>query len=168
MSEFKLKVSIGNANIELEGEGELVCKFFQELRENGLGELAKTSIMNTLENGNTTSENPIATQFSTDVNKDSTNYPTLNDIALSDKIKGEQNWVLIYALYASEFGAQSVTKKAIRQMYATTKRATSTRSKNLSTNMKKLVSNQFLSALNNTNFIITDNGKAHAKALLGV
>ena len=33
---FKLRVCIGNANIELEGEGELVHTIFSELRENGL------------------------------------------------------------------------------------------------------------------------------------
>ena len=37
---FKLIVCIGNANIELEGEGELVHTIFSELRENGLGNLS--------------------------------------------------------------------------------------------------------------------------------
>ena len=37
---FKLRVCIGNANIELEGEGELVHTIFSELRENGLGNLS--------------------------------------------------------------------------------------------------------------------------------
>ena len=35
---FKLKVCIGNANIELEGEGNLVHTIFSELREDGLGD----------------------------------------------------------------------------------------------------------------------------------
>lgn len=40
---FKLKVCIGNANIELEGEGNLVHTIFSELREDGLGKLSKFS-----------------------------------------------------------------------------------------------------------------------------
>ena len=40
---FKLKVCIGNANIELEGEGNLVHTIFSELREDDLGKLSKFS-----------------------------------------------------------------------------------------------------------------------------
>lgn len=41
MSDFKLNVSIGDVSIQLEGEGSLVQTIFNELRENGLGELNK-------------------------------------------------------------------------------------------------------------------------------
>lgn len=40
---FKLKVCIGDANVELEGNGDLVHTIFVELRENGLGKLSDTS-----------------------------------------------------------------------------------------------------------------------------
>lgn len=40
MSDFKLKIIIGDAQIELEGEGELVHTMFRELRESGLGNIS--------------------------------------------------------------------------------------------------------------------------------
>lgn len=39
---FKLRVCVGNANIELEGEGELVHTIFSELRENGCANCSLT------------------------------------------------------------------------------------------------------------------------------
>ena len=39
MDIFKLRVTVGDAQIELEGNGELVHTIFQELRDNGLGKL---------------------------------------------------------------------------------------------------------------------------------
>ena len=41
MEGFKLKVSVGGAQIELEGSGDQVVALFQELREKGLGVLGE-------------------------------------------------------------------------------------------------------------------------------
>lgn len=44
---FKLRVCIGDANIELEGDGNLVHTIFSELREDGLGKLSAPIKTNT-------------------------------------------------------------------------------------------------------------------------
>lgn len=174
MTDFKLKVSIGTTNIELEGESELVNKFFNEIRDNGLGKLAEFHIAPVLQN-----ELQTETEISKDnVNQTKTtetivdnacsNYPTLKDIVLSNKIKKESNWILVYTLYATEFGTKAVSKKEISSMYKKTNRQTSARSKNFATNIKKLVTDKLISAINDNDFIITDKGKEEAKKLLGI
>lgn len=39
MSEIGLKIQIGNTNIELTGEAEIVKNIFNDIRENGLGKI---------------------------------------------------------------------------------------------------------------------------------
>lgn len=173
MSEFKLRVSIGSANIELEGESELVNKFFGEIRENGLGKLAEFHIAPIQHNESTeiTSNQDIANQLqytNAVVENPSFNYPTLKDIVLSNKIKKETNWILIYTLYATDFGTKAVPKKEISSMYKSTNRYTPTRSKNFAANIKKLVTDKLISAINDNDFIITDKGKEEANKLLGI
>ncbi len=52
MSELQLKITMGNIDINLQGEGELVYKIFKELREEGLGSLQKGQAHSTLSKGN--------------------------------------------------------------------------------------------------------------------
>ena len=174
MTDFKLKVSIGSANIELEGDSELVNKFFNEIRDKGLGKLAEFRILPNLQG-----ESPIGTEMNQDnvnqikpievvVDSACSNYPTLKDIVLSNKVKKEPNWILVYTLYATEFGTKAVSKKEISLMYKKTNRYTSARSKNFAANIKKLVTDKLISAINDNDFIITDKGKEEAKKLLGI
>ena len=87
---------------------------------------------------------------------------------LSNKIKKETNWILIYTLYATDFGTKAVSKKEISSMYKSTNRYTTTRSKNFAANIKKLVTDKLISAINDNDFIITDKGKEEANKLLGI
>ncbi len=171
MADFKFKVSIGSANIELEGDSELVKDFFNELRVNGLGKLSEFNFMNA------TKETVIVPNCQSAISSDNIetnnanvddNYPTLNDIVLSNKIKTESNWILIYTLYATDFGKKAVAKKEISSMYKTTNRQTSARSKNFATNIKKLVTDKLISSINDNDFIITEKGKEEANKLLGI
>lgn len=52
MSELQLKITMGNIDINLQGEGEIVYKIFKELREEGLGSLQKGQAHSTLSKGN--------------------------------------------------------------------------------------------------------------------
>lgn len=49
MSELQLKISMGDIDINLQGEGEIVYKVFKELREEGLGALHKIQTHSTLQ-----------------------------------------------------------------------------------------------------------------------
>ena len=53
-------------------------------------------------------------------------------------------------------------------MYKKTNRYTSARSKNFAANIKKLVTDKLISAINDNDFIITDKGKEESKKLLGI
>lgn len=170
MSEFKLRVSIGSANIELEGESELVNKFFTEIRENGLGKLADFNIQEqkhitlTDVQANSPCKN-LQENYHSQCNEQ---YPSIQDIVLKNNVKTESDWVLVYAFYASNYGTKAIAKKEIKQMYKVTNRYTKARDGNFVTNIKKLVTSNFISALNDTDFIITDNGKAEITKILGI
>lgn len=46
MSELQIKITIGEADIFLQGEGELVYKVFSDIRQNGIGKLNCQSVFN--------------------------------------------------------------------------------------------------------------------------
>lgn len=141
---FKLRVCIGNANIELEGEGELVHTIFSELRENGLGNLSVSVdthqvSQNVVDNkiDITQGENDRQVDESEQIRTGSIKLPNIKDIVMKDLPKTETEWLLIYALYASEEGTSAFTAETLRQLYHDSNRFTETRNKNFSTNLKK-------------------------------
>ena len=56
MSELQLKITMGDIDINLQGEGDLVYKIFKELREEGLGSLQKGQAHSTLPKGNSAND----------------------------------------------------------------------------------------------------------------
>lgn len=178
MSEiFKLKVCIGDANIELEGDGTLVHTIFSELRENGLGKLGTPVLM--LPRNETVDEAP-ATKIeeiipaaknenvdTLSLNQTSINsLPNIKDVVLKNLPKTEAEWVLVYALYASEEGNKVFTAEDIRQMYHTSNRFTDARNKNFATNIKKAVTSSWFITVNNTEYSLIEGGKALAYEIL--
>lgn len=107
---FKLKINIGDANIELEGESSLVHTIFTELRDKGLGLISKQSRENSLtndkENFTFDTENIEDKTVSHEKTEDTTSIklPNIKDIVMKNLPKTEAEWVLIYALYASDEG----------------------------------------------------------------
>lgn len=166
---FKLKISVGNANVELEGNGTLVHTLFSELREFGLGKLSNgeptvqptpvqqdnsKSITQEIEQ----SENKILNQ---EQNK-SLSLPNIKDIVMKDLPKTEAEWVLVYALYASEEGKKTFTADNLRQKYHDTNRFTENRSKNFATNLKKAVAENWFTCINENDYALSEVGKTAA------
>lgn len=171
MSEmFKLKISIGNANVELEGDGNLVHTIFTELREQGLGQLSThNSYSSFVENNNTElpDENTdVTVHHQTAVDTDSFIKPNIKDVVIKDLPNSESEWVLIYALYASEEGTSTFTSDDLRQMYKESNRMTDVRNKNFSTNVKKAVSSDWFTTVNSTEYALTAKGKSFALDIL--
>lgn len=169
MSDFKLKIVIGDAQIELEGEGELVHTIFQEIKDSGLGKF--TSLV---QDGHKDAVRPSATSPS-DANKgvsDSSEessapkLPLLQDVVLQGKPKTEVEWLLIYAAYASNWGSNLFTREDLRVKYTETKRITPTRNKNFATNFKSLSIAQYISANNDTEYRLTQMGVQKAKDIV--
>ena len=171
MSDFKLNISIGDVSIQLEGEGDLVQTIFNELRENGLGELnkipviPKTSIPCT-ESETRNSLSAVSTNCEeTNIVKDNEKYPSLKEVALKSLPKSETEWILLYAFYASDFGKKSVSRSEIKEMYNITNRMTTSRSNNFFNSLTSAVSNNYLTVLNNDEYTVRQEGKDRVKDL---
>lgn len=159
MSDFRLKIQIGNADIELQGEGELVHKIFSELREDGLGALSISAKIQTNPYQDNMNDTVSTEEENGSLKGQVENFPAIEDIILKNMPKTEVEWILIYAFYASNFASQPVSRKNIKDMYNTTKRLTETRSKNFASNIQSLASNNFINAVNADDYIITETGK---------
>lgn len=174
---FKLKVCVGDANIELEGDGKLVHTIFSELRENGLGKLGTPELMlsryeeaNELPITKIEETAPVTNNQNVDAHshkqKSAILLPNIKDVALKNLPKTEAEWVLVYALYASDEGKKAFTADDVRQMYHGSNRFTDTRSKNFATNIKKAVTSNWFITINDTEYSLTDCGKALAYEIL--
>lgn len=108
---LKLKINIGNANVELEGEGSLVHTIFSELREFGLGKLsncepASHSLGQQNNTKDTTREDEQEEAVTQEAKEKTIEIPNIKDIVMKNLPKTEAEWVLVYALYASNMGSQ--------------------------------------------------------------
>jgi hypothetical protein len=168
MSELKLKVSFDNSNIELEGEGELVCTLFRELRDNGLGLLttSKKIVSSTdrvandegYEQGNETDvEETISEEY---------HLPSLSNLVMTAPKLMESDWLLIYALYCTDNGTRTFTHTDLKKKYDETNRNTDARKKNFAANMKALVSGKLIEKLNGMDYKLTALGKEKAERLI--
>ncbi|MTD40053.1 hypothetical protein GIX45_15840 [Erwinia sp. CPCC 100877] len=171
-----MKVIIDNAQIELEGDSATVYKIFQELKEQGLGELSpltKKNINNSTtdnvqvtsnyQNADSVKEKTIQEEKNAEVPFD---FPTLQTILLQEKPSNEQEWILIYAVYCSQFGSIPFTAEDLRSKYKETNRFNESRRSNLNKNIKKLVGNNFFAAVDNSNYRLEKTGLKKAKEII--
>lgn len=170
---FKLKVCIGNANIELEGEGNLVHTIFSELREDGLGKLSD-SVPVELKNdvsdkgiGNNIpceEKNNIETK-ETQI-KEAFKLPQINTIVIKNLPKTEAEWIVVYALYVSEQGTKIFSKEDLRQLYQDSGRLDENRNKNFSANIKKAIAADWFEIVNADTYSLLEAGKKIAYEII--
>ena len=175
MNTFKLKIVVGTAQIELEGDGDLVHSIFHDLRENGLGKLA-ISVENCLPTMNPTKDVEKVSEGSqeeADINKTTgasalvdEEIPTLENVVLRGTPKTECDWLLVYSTYCSNQGESLFTRDDLRAKYNETKRTTASTKKNFTKNIRTLVSSKYISAVNSNEFRLETAGLAHAKSIL--
>lgn len=173
MSEvFKLKVCIGEANIELEGDGNLVHTLFLELRENGLGKLSEDSAIYPIAklqkkdvvvaaNSDEESKQAISRE-----QNELVDLPSIDTIVIKNLPKTETEWVLIYALFVSAQGSKVFTENDLREIYHSSGRWNENRGKNFSTNLKKAVMEDWLSHINDSTYSLLDAGISKAHEIL--
>lgn len=93
-------------------------------------------------------------------------YPIIHDVVRKDLPKTEVEWVLIYCLYASNFGEISFTRDDILSIYETSKRKSETRTKNLSHNLSGVIKKDWIKSLNDSEFIILEEGINYSQEIL--
>ena len=158
MSELKIRVTWDGMAIELEGGTESVKEIFNSLKDSGMGrmgECSKKNISVTTETSKISNDRVIA-----DVNVDRseeneyTEIPSLSNVVLTGGPRTESEWMLVYAFYCSEQGAQFFSKDDLRHYYKDTNRYTEARGKNFASNFKSLISDKLISAVNQNDFRI--------------
>lgn len=170
MGNLRIKLKYKSFEIELEGEEVTVQAEFKDIKQNGLGnvvtgvDLSETNYIidatpRQIENG--TFSNTETIVFSTP-----TNIPSLKDVIMRQLPSIEREWILVYAYFSSDGGNKTFTPKNILEHYESTKRKTTARHKNMSGNIKVLFTKGYFSALNDDEYILTDDGKHEATEIL--
>ncbi len=169
---FKLKVCIGNANIELEGEGNLVHTIFSELREDGLGKLSdsvpaelKNDVPDKGIDNNIPCEKNSAETKEPQI-KEASKLPQINTIVIKNLPKTEAEWIVVYALYVSEQGAKIFNKEDLCQLYQESGRLDESRNKNFSTNLKKAIAADWFTIVNDNTYSLSEAGKKIAYEII--
>ena len=175
MSDFKLKIIIGDAQIELEGEGELVHTMFQELKESGLGNISplvhtkaqsvqNCEVSKSSSNESTTAllaEEPAVVGEASDFE-----LPPLNSVVMQGLPQKESEWMLIYALYASNCGKGVFSKEDLRAKYEESNRVTQSHSNHFIENLRTLLSLKYISAVSQTDYRMEQTGIQKARTIL--
>ena len=170
MSDLVFKLYNGSTTVELHGNKDFVYKIFRELKEEGFGKLAPMLFTPPTYNqklSETVKENLSADKVD-ETNDDVSmlEYPSISDVVIKNFPKSEVEWIVVYAFYISEYASQRVGREAIREMYRSTNRFTSSRSGNFVKNIETVVKNNWLSSVNEDEFVITDAGKSKVIEIL--
>jgi len=167
MRNLRIKLKYKSFEIELEGDKDTVQSEFKDIKENGLG-----NIVMGVDMSETTYlvEQPVSgipKQLAQAENVDfiDSDIPSLKDV-LMKQLPSSEEWILVYAYYATEFGNKPFTSKNILEAYESTKRKTTSRHANMSQNIKALFNKGYFSAFNDDEFILTNDGKHQANEII--
>ena len=149
----------------------MVHTIFQELCDKGLGSLqlqtkADKPIFGDSKQSEDNKKTGITSSLDDIGSSPVDEHPTLENVVLKGSPKKEYEWLLIYAFYCSNNGSTLFTREDLRSKYDSTNRWTEARSKNFAVNIKSLVSNGYISAVNSNDFRIESAGLLKAKAIL--
>ncbi|MCP9770371.1 hypothetical protein EGI22_20890 [Lacihabitans sp. LS3-19] len=170
MGKLRIKLKYKSFEIELEGEEETVQAEFKDIKQNGLGNVVNGVDMS--EANYIIETNPRQIEQVSSSNGETikiaspTNLPSLKDVIMKQLPSAETEWILVYAFFASDGGSKYFTTKNILELYESSKRKTNSRKANLSNNIKALFGKGYFSALNDDEYILTDDGKHEATEIL--
>jgi hypothetical protein len=168
---LKIKVTIGEISIELEGSTNVVLEKFEELKTSGLGNLIPSQNLflskPKVENKQVDEGNKNQTVVPQEVKSNSnSSYPSLREINLKGSPKNEPEWILVYGFYASDYGKDEFVRERLIQFYKDTKRETKSRIANLSNNLKNLLKQGKLRFLNDNDIVLTPEGVAAVEEII--
>ena len=93
-------------------------------------------------------------------------YPAIKDVVAKDLPKSEPEWLLIYCYYASEFGEKEFKREDIINQYQQSRRWSNQKVKNLSYNLTSVIKRDWIKSINDTDFIILNDGRKYAEEIL--
>ena len=113
MTDFKLKIVLGEATIELEGEGQLVKEILNDLKGNGLGVLTTNKKFGN--RGITSIDTCVNNEIKNDFVQTENPYPLIQDVIMADYAQNGQEKLLVFAFYSSDYGSRPITHEEIKQ-----------------------------------------------------
>lgn len=170
MGNLRIKLKYKSFEIELEGDKNTVQEEFKDIKENGLGNILggvdMTDQAYIIENPSPTLQIPSKAIAGNPSGINHDEYPSIKDIVMKQLPSSESEWIMVYSFYASGFGSNPFTNKDLLDFYDSTKRKTDSRTRNLSNNLKTIFKKGYLSALNDDDIILTDDGKHQAVEII--
>lgn len=164
---LRVKFSHGEITIELEGDSSTVLTELRSLKKDGTGRLLEffggasvqsVAVIQPLQSGKVTPPAPLH-------HVDVKGFPPLNDIVLKDLPKSESEWIVVYSYFASNGAKKTFTRDELWGQYKTSGRDTTGRSNNLTNNIKRAVSKNWLSNITEDTFSLLGDGIAKAKEI---
>lgn len=134
--------------------------------ENNKAETSKRKPRKKTTSASTSTTTNSQSDKSSERSKQNNEYPIMKDIVIRDLAKTEREWILIYALYSSNFGADVLTKEDILNKYSESNRKTNSRMANLTNNMNNMVKSGQLKFINDKEMLLTTSGIEMAKDIL--
>ncbi len=174
MSDFKLKINLAGANIELEGEGELVKELLLDLKTNGLGKLTKIctsdqsdkNLISEKIKDNNDIQNLQENYQETSSLQSDKNYPAIKDIFLRNPSKSGPKKILVCVAHALNLGKDFVLKDDIKQYLKSSGSWNKTISSNFNSYINSLIINKCLSTHNDNGYNLTEKGKQEAENII--
>ncbi|MGB6035610.1 MAG: hypothetical protein WBG42_05035, partial [Cryomorphaceae bacterium] len=113
------------------------------------------------------SKEPLGLNQTIDVDsEDLTDFPVMKEIVQRDLPKGEQEWVLIYAFYASKYGESTFTRSDIINFYEKSNRKTKKHMSTLSVQLQRVLKKGYIKFINDDDYIVKPEGIEQAKLIL--
>lgn len=168
MGTLKMKFKLHGLEFEIEGNEATVKEEFANFKAFVTGDLlSKINIVTPQVTTITPAASPrqLGSPIDTTV-IDLADFPAMKEIVKRDIPKSESDWVLIYCLYSSNFGENPFTEIDIKNQYELSGRKKANRLANFSNNIKKLLNSSYIKVLNDTQYILKDEGLNYAKQVL--
>lgn len=131
MSQLKMRFKFNEIEFEIEGTESTVRREFEQLKQFVVGELGKTALPASTPE---TLSKPSATVSS---------LPAIDTIN-GDRFKAESDWIMVFALYASNGSDTPFSVSELRNNYRASGRGTTQRVNNIRNNMKTLLNKGLL------------------------
>lgn len=176
MSLLKIEVLSGSLELRLEGEPEMVSDLFNSIRDLGLGALHdEVSFRAAHETINQEKQVQIPKQhIDTIANADQNSetrspdeqWPPFENIVLQGRPKNNQEWILVCLAYATSFGAKPTGNNEVKRYLQMTKRFNDSMKKNYARSIRSLASKNFIQALTNHEYIVSEPGLSKARQIV--
>lgn len=175
MSVLKIEIASGSFELKLEGEPSVVSSLFDSIRNSGLGALHdETSYHTVQESTAIEKQTPISEQLDKTIkdvkqgpsSSPNESWPTFETVVLQGRPKNSQEWILICIAYATSFGTKDVGDDEVKKQLQMTKRFNGSLKKNYARSVRCLADKDFIQALADHKYIISEAGLNEAHQIV--